>query len=149
MDITYIGKWSLSTKKPGNAYEPLCDLVVYAHSEDFSFHAEAFNDRAGDYTVYIYTADADMSSATSSSNYVIYKGLGHAYTEEIITESTCVTQGTVGYVTDCPCGIDYRDNAFSSVANKQTASKNSRWGRGPDCVRARLALGSNNRSASR
>lgn len=120
MDITYIGKWSLSTKKPGNAYEPLCDLVVYAHSEDFSFHAEAFNDRAGDYTVYIYTADADMSSATSSSNYVIYKGLGHAYTEEIITESTCVTQGTVGYITDCPCGIDYRDNAFTSVANKKT-----------------------------
>lgn len=120
MDITYIGKWSLSTKKPGNAYEPLCDLVVYAHSEDFSFHAEAFNDRAGDYTVYIYTADADMSSVTSSSNYVIYKGLGHAYTEEIITESTCVKQGTVGYITDCPCGIDYRDNAFTSVANKKT-----------------------------
>lgn len=120
MDITYIGKWSLSTKKPGNAYEPLCDLVVYAHSEDFSFHAEAFNDRAGDYTVYIYTADADMSSVTGSSNYVIYKGIGHAYTEEIITESTCVTQGTVGYITDCPCGIDYRDNAFTSVANKKT-----------------------------
>ena len=120
MDITYIGKWSLSTKKPGNAYEPLCDLVVYAHSEDFSFHAEAFNDRAGDYTVYIYTADPDMSSVTGSSNYVIYKGIGHAYTEEIITESTCVTQGTVGYITDCPCGIDYRDNAFTSVANKKT-----------------------------
>lgn len=120
MDITYIGKWSLSTKKPGNAYEPLCDLVVYAHSEDFSFHAEAFNDRAGDYTVYIYTADADMSSATSSSNYVIYKGLGHAYKEDVITESTCVTQGTVGYITDCPCEIDYRDNAFTSVANKKT-----------------------------
>lgn len=127
MDITYIGKWTLSTKKHDTntaaekPFRPFTDLVVYAHSEDFSFHAEAFNDRAGDYTVYIYTADADMASATSSSNYVIYKGIGHKYTENIITESTCVTQGTVGYVTDCPCGIDYRDNAFSSVANKQTA----------------------------
>lgn len=127
MDITYIGKWTLSTKKHDTSkdaekpFRPFTDLVVYAHSEDFSFHNEAFNDRAGAYTVYIYTADADMASATSTSNYVIYKGIGHKYTENIITESTCVTQGTVGYITDCPCGIDYRDNAFSSVANKQTA----------------------------
>ena len=127
MDITYIGKWTLSTKKYNTTNDaekplrPFTDLVVYAHSEELSFHSEAFNDRAGDYTVYIYTADPDMSSVTGSSNYVIYRGIGHAYTEEIITESTCVTPGTVGYVTDCSCGIDYRENSYSSVANKQTA----------------------------
>ena len=119
--INSVGQWSLSTKKPGNTYQPLCDLVVYAHSETFSFHAEAFNDRAGDYTVYIYSANPDITSVTSSSNYVIYKGIGHAYKEDVITESTCVTQGTFGYAPDgCTCGIDYRENAYTSVANKKT-----------------------------
>lgn len=121
MDVEYIGKWSLSTKKPGNLYQPLCDLVIYAHSENFSFHSEAFNDRAGNYTVYIYTADPDMSSATSSSNYVIYKGLGHKYFEGVITPSTCVTNGKAGYYTDCTCGIEYRENAYTVTANKQTS----------------------------
>ena len=117
MDITYIGKWSLSTKKPGNPYEPLCDLYVYAHSEDFSFHAEAFNDRAGNYTVYIYSADPDITSGTATSNYVIYKGIGHDYELGVIRTSTCVTPGIGGYLTDCPCGIDYRGIAYASVSN--------------------------------
>ena len=118
MDIDYIGKWSLSTKKPGNAYEPLCDMYVYAHSESFSFHAEAFNDRAGNYITYIYSANPDITSVTSSSNYVIFKGIGHKYTESVIYESTCAAPGKGGYVTDCPCNIDYRENSYKTVSNK-------------------------------
>jgi len=37
----------------------------------------------------------------------------------------------------------------SFVTNKQAATKRGRWGRGPDCVRARRALASDIRSASR
>ena len=123
--INYIGQWSLSTKKPGNLYQPLCDLVVYAHSETFSFHNEAFNDRAGNYTVYIYSANPNITNATSSSNYVIYKGIGHAYEQNIITPSTCVTPGKYGYApVGCDCGIDYRENSYVTVANKKTELNN-------------------------
>lgn len=124
MDIEYIGQWSLSTKKPGNPYQPLCDLAVYSHSEKLRFHNEAFNDRAGNFTVSIYTANPNMTSTTSTSNYVIYKGIGHAYEIGIITPSTCVTNGLSGYITDCPCGIDYRLNSYVSVSNTNTDLNN-------------------------
>jgi hypothetical protein len=46
--------------------------------------------------------------------------LAHAYTEGVIRESTCVEQGATGYVTDCPCGIDYRDSAYSIITKDGT-----------------------------
>lgn len=118
MDITYIGKWVFSTKKPGNAYEPLCDLHIYSHSATLKANAEAFNDRAGNYCIYLYTLDSTLTSITSTSKYVIYNGLGHAYTQNVISESTCVTPGKVGYVTDCGCGLEYRENTFTTYSNK-------------------------------
>ncbi len=124
MDIEYIGEWVLSTKKPNNKYQPLCDLVVYSHSENLSIHNASFNDRTGNYTVYLYTANANLSATPETSNYVVFKGIGHAYTESVIYESTCVTPGKGGYVTDCPCNIDYRENGYTTVSNKIDAYKN-------------------------
>ena len=116
MDIKYISKWTFSTKKPGNLYEPLCDIFIYTHSTELSYNAEAFNDRTGNYTMYLYTLNGSVA-APSNCNYVIFKGIGHAYTEGVICESTCVTFGKAEYVTDCPCGIDYRSCEFTSVSN--------------------------------
>ena len=117
MDIEYISKWVFSTKAPGALYGPLCDLVVYSHSENLTFNSAAFNDRKGDYTVYLYTAKADHTQVMDSCNYVIIKGLGHEYAVGTITPSTCVTPGVGGYTTDCPCGIDYRTNTYTSMSN--------------------------------
>lgn len=117
MDIEYIGQWVLSTKKPGNKYQPLSDVVVYTHSENLTWHAESFNDRSGNYVAYIYTLNTAVT-APSNCNYVIFKGIGHAYTEGVISESTCATHGKGGYVTDCPCNYEYRENSFTSISNK-------------------------------
>ena len=123
MDIEYIGQWVLSTKKTGNKYQPLCDVVVYTHSENLTWHAESFNDRSGNYTAYIYTMNTEIS-APSNCNYVIFKGIGHAYVDGVIYESTCATPGKGGFSTDCPCNIDYRENAYTSISNKIDEYKN-------------------------
>lgn len=125
--INYVGQWSLSTKKSSQTgdtakYKTFSDCVVYVHSETFNFHSEAFNDRAnGDYILTIYSANPNITAATSTSNYIVYSGIGHAYKQDVITASTCVTQGTYGYAADgCTCGIDYRNNSFVSYSNKLT-----------------------------
>lgn len=127
MDIEYIGQWVLSTKKPGNKYEPLCDLVVYAHSENLSLHNESFNDRTGNYIVYLYTATKTLTQLPTTSNYVVFTGIGHAYVDGVITEPTCATPGKGGYSTDCPCNIDYRENTYKSVSNKLDQYKNKEY----------------------
>ncbi len=124
MDLTYLGEWAFSTKAPGALYGPLCDLTVYIHSESLTMHANAFNTRNGDYHVFIYTVQTTLPSTINNCNRVIYQGIGHAYTSDIITESTCVTQGTAGYVTDCPCGIDYRENAYTSYSSYDASLNN-------------------------
>lgn len=127
MDIEYIGQWVLSTKKTGNKYEALCDLVVYAHSENLSLHNESFNDRTGNYIVYLYTATKTLSQLPTTSNYVVFTGIGHAYVDGVITEPTCATPGKGGYSTDCPCNIDYRENTYKSVSNKLDQYKNKEY----------------------
>jgi hypothetical protein len=77
--INYISKWSLSTKKTNDTsaykdYKTLSDLYIYAHSETIRFNSEAFNDRTnGDFKVYLYTINPNITSITSTSNYVIYR----------------------------------------------------------------------------
>lgn len=127
MDIEYIGQWVLSTKKTGNKYEALCDLVVYAHSENLSLHNESFNDRTGNYIVYLYTATKTLTQLPTTSNYVVFTGIGHAYVDGVITEPTCATPGKGGYSTDCPCNIDYRENTYKSVSNKLDQYKNKEY----------------------
>ncbi len=124
MDLTKLGQYSFSTKAPGAIYGPLCDLTVYCHSADVTIHSEAFNTRNGNYHVYLYTVDADITGNYSKCNSVIYNGIGHAYTLETITESTCVTNGTAGYITDCPCGIDYRANAYTTYSSYDNSLNN-------------------------
>ncbi len=117
MDLTYLGEWAFSTKEQGKAYGPLCDLTMYIHSEALTMHANSFNNRKVDYHVYIYTVQNTLPSTINNCNRVIYHGIGHAYSQDVITESTCVTPGTAGYVTDCPCGIDYRGNAYTTYSS--------------------------------
>ncbi len=114
MDIEYIGQWVFSTKAPGAAYGPLCDLTVYIHSDTIGFATSgSFNTRNGDYKVYVYMKATeytgapiagDNNSATNNPNVVLYKGIPHAYTAQA-SSATCTTAGSTAYTIDCPCGV--------------------------------------------
>ncbi len=124
MDLTYLGQWAFSTKDPGKQFGPLCDVEFYIHSESIETHYQALNTRNGAYHVYMYTLNAPiMSKGTSYANCNItqYIGLPHKYVDDVITESTCVTPGTKGYKTDCPCGVDYRTVTYTSTSTFDTA----------------------------
>ena len=125
MDLTYLGKWSFSGKAPGAQFGPLCDLEVYCHSKTISYHNEAFNNRKSEYHVFFYTVDANAKkTGISNCNITIFNGIPHAYKESVIIESTCVTQGTYGYATTCPCGVDYRDSEYISYSSYDNDMKN-------------------------
>lgn len=117
MDIEYIGKWMFSGKNPGTAnFAPHRDLEVYSHSSKISFHSEAFNGRISPYKITFYSAATNISGTPSTSNFIIYSGIGHKYTYETIEDSTCTSQGYCEYVTDCICGNDYRENDYTSFS---------------------------------
>lgn len=118
MDLTYLGKWSFSGKGMGQKYGPLSDLTFYTHSESLNIHNEAFNNKNGDYQVYLYTTNPSLTKTSySNCRITVYVGIGHGYIADVIEESTCVTQGVAGYKTDCPCGIDYRTNTYTTYSN--------------------------------
>lgn len=122
MDLTYFGQWAFSCKEPGKQYGPLCDLTIYCHSEDLTINYDAFNNRKGNYHVYFYVVDPDLTKCSyANCNMTVYNGIGHGYVADVIEESTCVTQGTAGYKTDCPCGIDYRTNTYKTYSSFDTA----------------------------
>ena len=128
--INTLEKWVISTKDPGQLYGPLCDLTVYVHSENFKINNSgsdaAFNGRKGNYKVILYVADADFTiSSTSAYNFVLYKGIGHAYEQNVITPSNCTIPGTFGWAAKgCDCGIDYRGIAYTSVSNVDNSLNN-------------------------
>ncbi len=124
MDLTYLGQWAFSTKEQGKDFGPKCDLAMYIHSEALTMDANAFNNRKGNYHVFIYTVQTTLPSTINNCNRVIYQGIGHAYTSDTIVPSTCVTPGTAGYVTDCPCGIDYRENAYTTYSSYDNSLNN-------------------------
>ncbi len=88
-------------------------LNVYSHSYELSMHQNAFANRTV-LGVNLYTLD-DITTIPNCV-YTTYIGLPHAYTLEIIEESTCVKNGTASYVTNCPCGIDYRNYAYTTYS---------------------------------
>ena len=117
MDIVYINEYtfccngnanSTATCREGKGLNP-GPLVVYSHNPSITFSDNTFANRTV-LGVEFYTA----SSATALKNcaYTVYAGLPHAYSYDVITESTCVTQGKASYVTSCPCGEDYRTNTY-------------------------------------
>ena len=125
MDIIYIDQYVLCCNGNANSTASHREgyglnkgaLNVYSHSETLSINQNAFANR-GVLGVNLYT----MAEVKSLSNcvYTIYYGIGHSYVAETITESTCVTNGTAGYVTDCPCGVDYRTNAYTTYSTLDT-----------------------------
>lgn len=112
MDAEYIGKWVFSCKPQSDAnYKPKSDLYVYVHSETIGFASTgSFNNRNGNYKVYMYLAGEYTGSpfvgdnASNNPNLIIYKGIPHKYTEGG-SQPTCTAQGSTAYTTDCPCGI--------------------------------------------
>ncbi|MBO5357529.1 MAG: leucine-rich repeat protein [Clostridia bacterium] len=129
MDIVYIDQYTFCCN--GNASSTASHregkglnsgaLNVYSHSETMSVHVNTFANR-GVLGVNFYS----LANITSLSNcaYTIYAGLPHAYSLKTITESNCVTQGTASYVTSCPCGVDYRENAFTTYSTLDSALNN-------------------------
>ncbi len=117
MDLTLIGKWTLSL---GDKISPVAPvLTIYCHSSNISITSEAFNNKKGGRHINFYTVDPDIVNLGANvSSFTIYSGIGHAYTTQTITESTCIEQGTAGYATECPCGIDYRTNTYSIIDSK-------------------------------
>lgn len=131
MDIVYFGQWSFSGKAAGQTYGPKCPLTVYHHGDSaLDFHNEAFNNRTGNNPVYFYTTATEINSYPGTSTYTFYKGIGHNYTLVVLTESTCTTQGAQGYVTDCPCGEDYRENSYEIIAKGADAVPTEAFGTG-------------------
>ncbi len=121
MDLTKLGQWAFSGKETGKQYGPLCDLTVYIHSESLTlYNNQVFNNRTNGYNVYIYTVQTTIPDTFTSCSYTVYKGIGHAYELEINEQSTCITHGNMSYVTDCPCGIDYRDISFTTYSTIDT-----------------------------
>ncbi len=126
MDIIYIDQYvfccngnASSTadhrEGKGGQTEP---LKIYHHADTLSINNNAFANR-GVLGVELYTLSS--VSALPSCAYTVYQGIAHPYYASTITESTCVTNGTAGYVTDCQCGEDYRTNTYKtfSTLNKE------------------------------
>ncbi len=127
MNINTLGEWALSI---GDTVTPECDLTVYCHSADLTLHANAFNNRQnGDHKVFLYTLDSELNvTSFNKCNYVIYAGIPHGFELVEKTESTCVTNGTAEYVAkDCPCGVDYRENAYKTYSNYDSALNNKEY----------------------
>lgn len=85
-------------------------VEVYIHSETMSLTANTFYQCHG---IIVYT-NAPLTTGFASCSaktygdveypaYTIYYGIGHKYIEGT-TDPTCTADGSVGYVTDCPCG---------------------------------------------
>ena len=118
MDLTYFGQWAFSGKEVGKQYGPLSDMTIYCHSQELKIHQNAFNNKNGDYHVYLYVVNPKLTASNyTNCNIVVYNGIGHGYSQDVIAPSTCVTQGAYGYATDCPCGIDYRENPYTTYSS--------------------------------
>ena len=85
-------------------------VEVYIHSETMSLTSNTFYQCHG---IIVYT-NAPLTTGFNACSaktyggvdypaYTIYYGIGHKYTEGT-TDPTCTADGSVGYVTDCPCG---------------------------------------------
>ena len=88
-------------------------LNVYSHSDTLSINVNAFVNRTV-LGVNLYTL-ADVTSLSNCA-YTIYSGLPHSYSMETVEESTCTTNGKAIYVTGCPCGADYFENAYTTYS---------------------------------
>lgn len=121
MDIKYIDQYVFCCNGDANSNASHREgkgvnkgaLNVYSHSDTLSINQNAFANRKV-LGVNLYT----LANVTTISNcvYTIYYGLPHAYTLETIEESTCVENGKAGYVTNCPCGNDYRQSAYTTYS---------------------------------
>ena len=119
MDIVYINEYTFccngdynsngSYKEGKGEYKEA--IKVYSHNPDITFHQNVFANR-GVLGVNLYTAGTGVTSLLNCK-YTIYSGLAHPYSLETVVESTCVTQGDATYVTSCPCGIEYRESAYT------------------------------------
>ena len=121
MDIVYVDKYvfccngnasSNASHREGNGLNK-GPLTVYSHNPEITFNNDTFVNR-GVLGVLLYTASATKS--LNNCAYTIYSGLPHAYNYDVVTESTCVTEGTAYYVTDCPCGEDYRTSEYTTYS---------------------------------
>lgn len=105
-------------------------VEVYIHSETMSLTANTFYQCHG---IIVYT-NAPLTTGFASCSaktygdveypaYTIYYGIGHKYTEGT-TDPTCTADGSVGYVTDCPCGKvdEYKEykKFTSALTNSET-----------------------------
>ena len=121
MDITHINEYVFCCNGNANStaeyregkYGQTTPLRVYHHGNTLTVNDKAFANRTV-LGVELYTFS--KVSALPNCAYTVYQGIAHAYYASTITESTCVTKGTSGYVTDCLCGEDYRANAYKTFS---------------------------------
>lgn len=127
MDIIYVDQYTFCCNGNANSNESFKEgkglnkgaINVYSHSDSISFHENVFVNREI-LGVNLYTVNAQITKVQNCI-YTIYQGIGHGYTLGTIIPSTCVTQGTGGYVTDCPCQIDYRENEYTIYSTMDTS----------------------------
>ena len=92
--------------------------ILMHTTEAISINAKAFTNRAV-LGVDLYMLSSITTELTSCSC-TMYVGIAHEYYYDIAKESNCTVPGEATFVTDCPCGIDYRTNPYSIVANGVT-----------------------------
>lgn len=127
MDIIYIDQYTFCCNGDANSGKDYREgkglnheaLVVYSHADSISFNENVFANRMV-LGVKLYTVNTNISSLKNCA-YTVYQGIGHGYTLGTIIPSTCVTQGTGGYITDCPCQIDYRENEYTTYSTMDTS----------------------------
>lgn len=125
MDIVYIDQYVFCCNGDANSGKEYCEgktgytepLRVYHHGDTLEINGNAFANRYV-YGVELYTM-SELGTMTNCKHAII-QGLGHRYYEGAITESTCIEKGTYGYATDCPCGIDYRENSYTVIDDEGT-----------------------------
>ena len=86
--------------------------VVYHHAATLSMGGNTFYQSHGLilYTKATVTGGFNSCSAITKGGveypaYTIYYGIPHSF-NEVKTESTCTQEGSVRYITSCPCGVD-------------------------------------------
>ncbi len=115
MDITKLNDWAFSRMNKG-ATSP----VVYHHASSLQLGENTFYEGHG---ITVYTTAPITTGFKGCSSYTIHYGITHGY-ERIETDPTCTAEGSVKYVTDCPCGVN---DGTSHKVFKNVVTNNSTY----------------------
>lgn len=93
--------------------------VVYHHASSLELGGNTFYQSHG---ITIYTTAPITQGFNSCNSYTIHYGITHAY-DRVEKEPTCTEEGSVTYITTCPCG-ENEGTSHKVFKNNVTSSSN-------------------------